>query len=94
MSIIWEPDAKEEVREIYAQLFDYSPALADDWSDELENKVAVLTTFPEMGRLVPELQIRFIREIFVRRFRLVYQYQDSTIRILAIRPMGRPLGKI
>lgn len=94
MNLIWEPDAKEDVRLIYAQLYDYSPALADDWSDELEKKVTTLLNFPEMGRLVPELQIRFIREVFVRRFRLVYQYQDNVVRVLAIRPMGRPLGKI
>ncbi|GAB2603889.1 type II toxin-antitoxin system RelE/ParE family toxin [Spirosoma areae] len=68
--------------------------MAEDWSDELDKKVDLLMVFPEMGRMVPDLDISFIREVFVRKYRLVYQYQDETLRILAIRPMSQPLGKL
>ena len=94
MTLIWYDNAKEEVRKAYSSYFDYSPALAEDWSDELEKKIDLLMTFPEMGRMVPDFEIRFIREVFVRKYRLLYQYQDETLRILVIRPMGQPLGKI
>lgn len=94
MTLIWNDSAKEEVRKAYGKYYDYSPALAEDWSDELDRKVDLLTSFPGMGRMVPDLDISFIREVFVRKYRLVYQYQDDTIRVLAVRPMGQPLGRI
>lgn len=94
MTLIWYDSAKEEVRKAYSKYYDYSPALAEDWSDELDRKVDLLVTFPEMGRMVPDFEIRFIREVFVRNYRLIYQYQDEILRIIAVRPMGQPLGKI
>jgi toxin ParE1/3/4 len=45
-------------------------------------------------RMVPEFYISFVREVFVGRYRLVYTYQDGVVKIVAVRPMGRPLGKL
>ncbi|MFD2569824.1 type II toxin-antitoxin system RelE/ParE family toxin [Spirosoma soli] len=92
--IAWKESARDEVREIYEALFDQSPAVADDWSDELEKKLALIEQFPEMGRMVPDFYITFIREVFVGRYRLVYSTQEVTPTVLAIRAMGRPLGRI
>ncbi len=94
MNLIWNDTPREEVRGIYSFLYDFSPAAADNWSDELEKTVNSLLILPEMGRVVPEFSISFIREVFAKRYRVVYMYQDDLIRILAVRPMGRPLGKI
>jgi hypothetical protein len=47
--IAWSIEAKEEVKDIYSYLLDEAPVLADDWSDELENKLNLLTNFPEWG---------------------------------------------
>ena len=94
MTLLWNESAKEEAKDIYGYLFDYSPALADDWSDELAKKLGQIASFPESGRIVPDFQISFIREVFIRKYRLIYLYQDDTIRILALRPMGSPLGRI
>ncbi|WP_240625604.1 type II toxin-antitoxin system RelE/ParE family toxin [Spirosoma pollinicola] len=63
--IAWKESAREEVREIYKYLFDQSIAVADEWSDELEKKLGLLIQFPEMGRMVPDFYISFIREVFV-----------------------------
>ena len=94
MNLVWSDSVKEEIRKAYSGYYDHSPLLADDWSDELDKKVALLMQFPEMGRIVPDVDISFIREVFVRKYRLVYQYQDDTLRVLALRAMGRPLGRI
>ncbi|GAB3906000.1 hypothetical protein GCM10028803_37700 [Larkinella knui] len=71
MIIAWSAEAKEEVKDIYSYLLDEAPVLADDWADELENKLKLITDFPEMGRKVPEFYISFIREVVVGRYRLV-----------------------
>ena len=94
MTLVWEVNARKEVGDTFSYLFDLSPTLANTWADELDKKINLLTNFPEMGRMVADFEISFIREVFVRQYRLIYQYQDDTLRILAIRPMGQPLGKI
>ena len=43
-----------------------------------------LSVFSERGRIVPEVGSRAIREIFVYRFRLMYQVFSSDVRILAV----------
>ncbi|QJD78921.1 type II toxin-antitoxin system RelE/ParE family toxin [Spirosoma rhododendri] len=92
--ITWKESAQEEVRVIYEYLLDQSFAAADDWSDQLERKLALLDQFPEMGRIVPDLHISFIREIFVGSYRVVYSTQEPNVKIIAVRPMSRPLGKL
>lgn len=92
--INWKESAREEVRDIYGYFLSLSFALADDWSNELEKKLALIERFPEMGRIVPDYYLSFIREVFVGSYRLVYSTQEVTLKILAVRPMGRPLGKL
>jgi plasmid stabilization system protein ParE len=43
-----------------------------------------LSLFSERGRIVPEMESRSIREIFVYRFRIMYQVSSSDVRILAV----------
>jgi toxin ParE1/3/4 len=94
ISLEWEDSAKEEVRDIYTFHYDRSVDYADHWSDQVVKKVNDLLVFPETGRMVPDIQMTTVREVFVGSYRLVYQYRDNKIVVLAVRPMGRPLGKI
>ena len=92
--IDWKDPAREEVRDIYIDLLNKSMTVADEWLDQLEKKLTLLEQFPEMGRMVPDYYISFIREVFVGNYRLVYSTQNEPPVILAVRPMGRPLGKL
>lgn len=47
-----------------------------------------------MGRMVPEKDIHFIREIFIGDYRLIYSYQNGAINLLTIVHMASQLGKI
>lgn len=96
INLLYTQEASENIRDIVSHLYDLSPAYADKWTDELTKKVDLWLTFPEMGRMVPESQVRSIREIFVGRYRVVYQYRDdeAKIVIMVVRPMGGPFGKI
>ena len=42
-----------------------------------------LSTLPERGRMVPEREETSIREVFVRRYRLMYQVRESDVVVLA-----------
>lgn len=92
--IKWKESAREDVRDIYSYFLSVSFALADNWSDELEKKLKLIEQFPGMGRMVPDYDVSFIREVFIGSYRLVYSTQEDILKVLAIRPMGRPLGKL
>lgn len=92
--LIWTDEAKEEVLDIYWRLLDESAAYADDWSEEVRVKTELLLKFPEMGRMVPDKDLRFLREVFAGKYRIIYSYLSGTINILAVRHMSRPLGRL
>lgn len=96
MTLQYAEEARENIRDIYSALYDLSPTYADKWTDELVKKTELLLSFPEMGRMVPEPEIKSIREIFVGRYRVIYQYrpEETKIYVMAIRPMLGLLGKI
>ncbi|GAB3692414.1 hypothetical protein GCM10027592_11330 [Spirosoma flavus] len=92
--IDWKESAREEVRDAYAYLLNLSIMAADEWRDQLDKKLNLIEQFPGMGRMVPDYNVSFIREVFVGSYRLVYSAQTETPIILALKPMGRPLGKL
>ncbi len=94
MQQAWTATARKEQGDVYSSLFDVSPTLAEKWHNEVEHKLGLLMNFPEMGRIVPEKQLHFFREIFVGRYRLMYIHIHNAITVVAIRPMAAPLGKL
>jgi plasmid stabilization system protein ParE len=90
----WKQSAREDVRATYSYLLDLSLAVADDWMEQLDKKLTLIEQFPGMGRMVPDYNVSFIREVFVGSYRLVYSIQTETPVILALRPMSMPLGKL
>ena len=94
ITLIWEDRAKEQARDIYGYLYDGSPTYAASWADEVERKLDNLLAFPEMGRIVPEFNISFIREVFAGQYRVVYTFQNKLIIVVTVRSMQQPLGKI
>lgn len=52
-----------------------------------------LVRFPEAGAIVPEFDDASIREIFVKRFRLIYRVEKRSVHILAIVHGARDLKR-
>jgi plasmid stabilization system protein ParE len=55
---------------------------------------ATLGTFSERGRVVPELDHPSIRELLLRRYRLIYQVTPSDVHILAFIHGARDLRRL
>jgi hypothetical protein len=53
-----------------------------------------LNVFPEIGSIVPEKEINFIRETYVGNFKVAYSYLNNQLTILRIVYKGSPFGKI
>ncbi|MCU0353420.1 MAG: type II toxin-antitoxin system RelE/ParE family toxin [Cytophagales bacterium] len=92
--IIWSEAANADLEEIYFFLEDASPLYAQNWLNEVLDKVDLLESFPEMGRMIFEKEISFIREILVGHYRVVYSYLNGQITILKIKHTASPLGRI
>jgi toxin ParE1/3/4 len=61
-----------------------SPAAAAKVLDVILAAAESLSVFAERGRTVPELKSRTVREIFVYRYRLMYQVSGEEVRVLAV----------
>lgn len=92
--IIWTEEAKEELKEILDYQLEESFAYASDWSEDVEKKLDLLSKFPEMGRIVPEKELSFFREIFAGNYRIIYTFLNQTITIMAVRHMGSSFRKV
>ena len=70
---------------------------ADKVLDRLESRIGTLTTLPERGRVVPELQwhgISNTREILERPWRVLYQIMGREVIIVAVYDGRRHLNDV
>ena len=93
MTITWTFLARERLREVVSFIAKDNPEAAKRWSEDLFERVERLGAFPEMGRIVPELQKEAIREIFHGRYRVIYKLRRKGVLILTIRHGRRLLDQ-
>lgn len=48
-------EAQDDFLDVYSSLYDESPIYADFWEKEFFKKIQLLESFPNMGRIVPEI---------------------------------------
>ena len=81
--VIWTDNALEELRcaadFIARDSRRYANALLDDALEAARS----LRSFPRRGRLVPELLNPEMRELLVGKYRMIYQVQDDSVRVVA-----------
>lgn len=92
--VIWSSKARTDLDEIYLSLSEYSEKYANQWVERLFSKIELLEKFPEIGAIIPEKEISFIRETYVGNFKIAYSYLNSQLTILRIVHKGSPFGKI
>jgi len=83
-AVVWTPTARDCVDEILAFISADSPPAAAKVLEVILAAAESLSLFAERGRVVPEIESRAIREIFVYRYRLMYQVSGDEVRILAV----------
>lgn len=85
MKIIWSPLAIDRVSEIATYIAQENPAAAEKWVDTVFRKAEDLQNFPESGRVVPETEIKTIRELIYGNYRLIYRLEEKRISVLTVR---------
>ena len=84
MEIRWSLRSAEDLERIHARIELDSPHYAALVVQRIVNSVERLFTFPESGRVVPELGAYDIREVILRPYRIVYRVQSESIEIVTV----------
>jgi plasmid stabilization system protein ParE len=69
--IAWATKAVEDVFQIQQYFNSVSEKYAHAFVDQLFKKVEILKSYPNLGRVVPELNQGDIRELLFRQYRIV-----------------------
>jgi plasmid stabilization system protein ParE len=90
----WTSTATEDLIEAAEFIARDSPFYATALVREARAAALSLRTLAERGRIVPECDDPTIRELFVKRYRLIYQHTSSHVYILAFVHGARDLAAI
>jgi len=84
MKVVWSSEALRMLDEIERFIAQDNPQRAVVFIDRLLEKGDSISSFPKMGRVVPEFSRSDIREILVGNYRIVYRITPSQIVILTV----------
>ena len=93
-TIEWTRTAWEDLEQIADYIARDPTHYAAAFVREVRNAVVVLSDFADMGRVVPELGDPAIREIFIKKYRLLYRVSPDGISIVAFVHGARDLSAL
>lgn len=95
VKITWSKQAIEDIYRVQAYYSSFSEKFSENLVDQIFEKEILIIAHPEIGRIVPELNNKNIREIIFRNFRIIYVIYDlQRILILTVHESSRPLSSI
>lgn len=83
-SIIWTDHALNDLDQIANYITSGSSAYASGFVRQVMSRADSLELFPMAGSVVPEIDRDDIRETFVKKYRVIYQFDQNEVRILAV----------
>jgi len=78
----WAEVAWSDLEEVSDYIAKDSPYYAATFVREVRDVARSLTYFAERERVVPEFGDPSVRELFVRKYRLIYQIREQTVYII------------
>lgn len=95
IKLSWTPLAEQRLNDVIDKIAQDSHLAAENLIKNILKKVKLLEQFPEMGRIVPELNHKFTRELLEGNYRILYRYNlnQNEIIILTIRHVKELLIK-
>ena len=83
----WSRVAEDDLKGIIEYIAEDSPVNALEILRGIKQKASSLYTFPERGRIVPELQdqgISIYRELIVPPWRMIYRISEEKVYVLSV----------
>ncbi len=85
--VLWAKVAEEDLRAIIKYIHFANPIAAKDNLKKIKAKASNLNTFPQRGRIVPELKEQGIlqyRELIISPWRITYRISGLRIYVLSV----------
>ena len=82
--IIWTNEVYEDIESTVEYISKDSPFYASAFVEEVLLVGKSLKQLPERGRQVPEVIDNDVREVFVKKYRLIYKIKEDRVIILAL----------
>ena len=96
--VLWTEAARLDLQRIVAFMAaEGNPTRALAVSEQLEHRCQALVTFPERGRIVPELRavgVLVYRELVEGPWRIVYRYDADRVHVTAVIDARRDLSSL
>ena len=89
----WSPQALRDLDALGEYLTRSSPQYARSLVARLYAAGEALGEFPQMGRVVPEVELEHVREIVRGGYRIVYLAVEGGVEVLAVLHGRQDLGK-
>jgi toxin ParE1/3/4 len=96
-AVVWSETAERDLISIMEYIADDTPARAWDIFKEIRRKASGLSSFPERGRVVPELQEQGItqyHELIVGPWRIIYRFSQKNVYVLSVLDSRRSVEDI
>lgn len=84
MTVVWTETALEHVAAIKLYISQTSAVYAEQVTRRILDRGKQLETFPESGRVVPEVGRPEIREVFELPYRVIYRVTPQRVEIVAV----------
>jgi len=84
MTVNWTHTAKADLQSIWDYIARDSVFYADKFIDELLLSADILVDFPEVGRIIPEINDPNSREIIHGSYRIMYNIRDEGVYVTQI----------
>jgi plasmid stabilization system protein ParE len=85
--VVWAGVAENDLKEILEYIAIDNPLSALEIFQEIKQRASSLYTFPERGRVVPELldqSILIYRELVVPPWKIIYRISDKIVYVLSV----------
>ncbi len=82
--LAWSPEAIEDIESIASYIERDSPWYARAVASRIVETAETIPDHPELGRIVPEIGDRSIRERFVYSYRIIYRLESERILLVAV----------
>lgn len=84
MRVYLTPSARESLRDVSTYIEQFSTDAARRTRIRILGRLRQISEHPESGRIIPEFEVRAVRELIEGPYRICYRLADNRIEVLAI----------
>jgi len=83
-ALVWSPEAVEDIEAIAAYIERGSPWYARAVASKIVETAESIPEYPELGRMVAEIDDSAIRERLAHRYRIIYHLDEARVLVVAV----------